>query len=312
MAHDSVVRLRTGVEISQWGLGTAAFGGLYTSVSDADVAETVAAALSSGITYFDTAPHYGKGISERRLAPLLAGKTFHISTKVGRLLTHCDHEDDPYFKDADTQVMRVKDYSAAGVERSLKESLERLQLDSVDFLFIHDPDLPAEADQAIEQAYPALERMRSQGLIKGIGIGMNSTATPTRFIRETDIDMVLIAGRYTILDRSAEDELLPAAQAKGVDVIAAGLFNSGVFANPGAGSTFDYDTAPPAIIAKVIEIRNLCSEFGVSPISAALQFPLRHPAIKSVLVGCRSPNEVHQNIEAFDSTIPEELWDALG
>lgn len=312
MAHNSMVRLRTGVEISQLGLGTAAFGGLYTSVTDADVAATMRAAFESGITYIDTAPHYGKGISERRLAPLISGKTLHISTKVGRLLAPCENDIDEYFKDADNHVERIKDYSAAGVERSLKDSLERLQLDCVDFLFIHDPDLPAEVDQAIAEAYPALEKMRSQGLIKGIGIGMNSTPTPIRFIRETDIDLVLIAGRYSLLDRAAAEELLPAALAKGVDVIAAGVFNSGVIANPVAGSTFDYDPAPTEIIERAQRLRALCSEFNTAPTAAALQFPLRHPAVKAVLVGCRTATEVVQNCEAFDSQVPEGLWAALG
>ncbi len=312
MAHNSMVQLRSGVAISQLGLGTAAFGGLYTSVTDADVAATMRAAFESGITYIDTAPHYGKGVAERRVAPLLTGRTFHLSTKIGRLLAPCASDVDPYFLDADNKVERIKDYSAAGVERSLKESLERLQLDSVDFLFIHDPDLPAEADQAIAEAYPALEKMRNQGLIKGIGIGMNSTATPTRFIRETDIDLVLIAGRYSLLDRAAAEELLPTALAKGVDIIAAGVFNSGVFANPVAGSTFDYDPAPTEIIERAQRLRALCAEFNTSPTAAALQFPLRHPAVKAVLVGCRTAAEVIQNCEAFDSQVPEELWAALG
>jgi D-threo-aldose 1-dehydrogenase len=312
MARNSMVRLRTGVEISQLGLGTAAFGGLYTSVTESDVAATMRAAFDSGITYIDTAPHYGKGVAERRLAPFITGANIHLSTKVGRLLAPCAHDVDEYFKDADTTVERIKDYSAAGVERSLKESLERLQINCVDFLFIHDPDLPAEADQAIAEAYPALEKMRNQGLIKGIGIGMNSTSTPTRFIRETDIDMVLIAGRYSLLDRTAESDLLPAALAKGVDVIAAGVFNSGVFANPVAGSTFDYDPAPAEVIEKAQRLRALCAEFSTSPTVAALQFPLRHPAVKAVLVGCRDAGEVIRNCQAFDSQVPQELWAALG
>jgi D-threo-aldose 1-dehydrogenase len=312
MRHDELVRLRTGLEISRFGLGTATLGGLYTSISDEDATSTVAAALDCGVTYIDTAPHYGKGSSERRLAKALAGKSnFHLSTKIGRLLVPAVNSTDPDFADTDTTVVRKFDYSAQGVERSIKESLERLEMDHVDIVYIHDPDDEIYIDQSIKEAYPALEKMRDQGLIKAIGVGMNQSAVPTRFVNETDIDMVLIAGRFTLLDQSAERDLLPAALKRGVDVIAAGVLNSGILANPVAGATYDYAPASPAILERALRIKEIVTRYGVSLTSAALQFPLSHPSVKAVLVGCRSSQEVRDNTEAFDEFVPDAMWQEL-
>lgn len=312
MAHNSLVRLRTGVEISTLGLGAAALGGLYSSISDEAARETVEEALRQGITYIDTAPHYGKGRSERRLGEALNGKSgFHLSTKVGRLLVPSTTDIDTFFLDADNTVERKFDFSFAGVERSLKDSLERLQMDSVELVIIHDPDNPADAEQALREGYPALERMRSAGLIKSIGIGMNQSAIPTRFVNETDIDMVLIAGRYSLLDQSAAIDLLPAALRKGVDIIAAGVFNSGILANPTPGATYDYMPASDEMLQRARNIKSILDEHQIPLTAAALQFPLRHPAVKAVLVGCRSGEEVRKNCQAFDEDISEDIWDAL-
>lgn len=312
MRHDELVRLRTGLEISRFGLGTATLGGLYTSISNGDATSTVAAALDCGVTYIDTAPHYGKGSSERRLAKALAGKSnFHLSTKIGRLLVPAVNSTDPDFADTDTTVVRKFDYSAQGVERSIKESLERLEMDHVDIVYIHDPDDEIYIEQSIKEAYPALEKMREQGFIKAIGVGMNQSAVPTRFVNETDIDMVLIAGRFTLLDQSAERDLLPAALKRGVDVIAAGVLNSGILANPVAGATYDYAPASPAILERALRIKEIVTRYGVSLTSAALQFPLSHPSVKAVLVGCRSSQEVLDNTEAFDEFVPDAMWQEL-
>lgn len=312
MRHNDKVRLRTGVEISRLSLGTAALGGLYTSVSDQDCTDTVLAAIDNGINFIDTAPHYGKGTSERRIGKALAGRdrsTFVISTKIGRLLVPSTTDIDDFFMDADNTVERKFDFSASGVRQSLEGSLERLGMDSVEVLFIHDPD--ENADAAILEAFPELERMRSEGIIKAIGIGMNQCETPTRVIKETDIDMVLIAGRYSLLDQRALDELLPTALERNVDIIAAGVFNSGILANPVKGATYDYVPASDELLAKAIRIREVLSSHQVSLTSAALQFPLRHPAVKSVLVGCRSAAEVATNIAAFDTPIENKVWDDL-
>ncbi|KGA20862.1 oxidoreductase [freshwater metagenome] len=312
MRHDEKVRLRTGVEISRLSLGTAAIGGLYTSVSDEDCTETILTAVDNGINFIDTAPHYGKGTSERRIGRALAGRdrsTFVISTKIGRLLVPSTTDIDDFFMDADNTVERKFDFSASGVRQSLESSLERLGMDSVEVLFIHDPD--ENADAAIIEAYPELDRMRSEGIIKAIGVGMNQCETPTRVIKETDIDMVLIAGRYSLLDQRALIELLPTALERNVDIIAAGVFNSGILANPVKGATYDYVPASDELLAKALRIREVLDGHQVSLTSAALQFPLRHPAVKSVLVGCRSAGEVKTNIDAFNLPIENKVWDDL-
>ncbi|MSZ25773.1 MAG: aldo/keto reductase [Actinobacteria bacterium] len=310
--HSDKVTLRTGVEISRLSLGTAAIGGLYTSVSDEDCTETILTAVDNGINFIDTAPHYGKGTSERRIGRALAGRdrsTFVISTKIGRLLVPSTTDIDDFFMDADNTVERKFDFSASGVRQSLEGSLERLGMDSVEVLFIHDPD--ENADAAIIEAYPELDRMRSEGIIKAIGVGMNQCETPTRVIKETDIDMVLIAGRYSLLDQRALIELLPTALERNVDIIAAGVFNSGILANPVKGATYDYVPASDELLAKAVRIREVLDGHQVSLTSAALQFPLRHPAVKSVLVGCRSAAEVKTNIEAFNTPIENKVWDDL-
>ena len=312
MKHNDKVRLRTGVEISRLSLGTAALGGLYTSVCDADCTDTVLTAIDNGINFIDTAPHYGKGTSEVRIGKALAGRdrsSFVISTKIGRLLVPSTTDIDDFFMDADNTVERKFDFSASGVRQSLEGSLERLGIDSVEILFIHDPD--ANADEAILEAYPELDRMRSEGIIKAIGVGMNQCETPTRVIKETDIDMVLIAGRYSLLDQKALEGLLPAALQRNVDIIAAGVFNSGILANPVKGATYDYVPASDELLAKAVRIREVLDGHKVSLTSAALQFPLRHPAVKSVLVGCRSAAEVATNIAEFDKTIENKVWDDL-
>lgn len=312
MKHNEKIKLRTGVEISRLSLGTAAFGGLYKSVSDQDCTETINAALDSGINFIDTAPHYGKGVAEKRIRRGLGSRdrsTFVISTKIGRLLVPSSNDVDDFFMDADNTVERKLDYSSFGVRKSLEQSLEKLGMDSVEILFIHDPD--DHADEAIIQAYPELERMRSEGMIKAIGVGMNQCETPTRIINETDIDMVLIAGRYSLLDQQAQRELLPTALNRNVDVIAAGVFNSGILANPVIGATYDYFPASDETLRKAIRIREVLSSHNVSLTSAALQFPLRHPAVKSVLVGCRSAEEVRKNCDDFSKYIEEQVWEDL-
>jgi D-threo-aldose 1-dehydrogenase len=312
VAHNTKVEIAPGVEISTMGIGAATFGGLFTSMSDSDASEVVKSAFAHGINYFDTAPHYGKGTSERRLGALLSSyprNSYILSTKIGRLLVPTTQGADPDFADADSSVERLFDYSAQGVERSLKESLERLGLDSIDIVFVHDPD--NHADVAIKEAYPALAKMRDQGIIKAIGIGMNQSAIPTRFVKETDIDTVILAGRYTLLDQSGAQDLLPAALAKGVTVIAAGVYNSGILANPVKGATYDYAPASDEILARAKMISDFLREQGVSLSRAALQYPLRHPVVKALLVGSRSSAEVDANVAAFNEVVPDSVWDAL-
>jgi len=312
ISHDALVHLRGGVSISQLGLGTATLGGMYSALTETQVTHAIHTALDLGINFIDTAPHYGRGVAEKRLRANLEGvprNSFVISTKIGRLLLPIEGTPDAQFFDADQSVTQVFDFSAEGVKRSLLESLERLGLDSVEIVLIHDPD--DFADQALSEAYPALENLRAQGIIKAIGIGMNQSAIPTRFVNETDIDLVLIAGRYSLLDQSAAKDLLPVALAKDVAVIAAGVFNSGILANPVDGAMFNYAPASPEILDRAKRINEVLRAFNVTISQAAMQFPLRHPAVKAVLIGCRSGEEVRENVRAFDADIPEAAWQAL-
>ena len=312
MKHDDRIKLRTGLEVSRIALGTAAFGGLYKSVTDQACTDTLQTALNNGITYLDTAPHYGKGTSERRIGAAIAGldrSKMVISTKIGRLLNPSTTDFDDFFLDADNTVERKMDFSAAAVRRSLEESLEKLGIDSVDILYIHDPD--DYADIAIREAYSELEKMRAEGIIKAIGIGMNQCEIPTRFVKETDIDMVLIAGRYSLLDQQAALDLLPAALDRGVDIVVAGVFNSGILANPVKGATFDYMPASDELINRAVRFREVLDGHGVSLTGAAMQFPFQHPAVKAVLVGCRSEAEVLSNIAEFNKPISSQVWTDL-
>jgi len=298
--------------------GGAAIGNLFTAVTDDDARAAVDAAWDGGIRFFDTAPHYGLGLSERRLGAALRDRPrgdYVISTKVGRLLEPAPSTGpgaagrDAEGFDVLSGLVRRFDFSADGVRRSLAASLGRLGLDRVDIALIHDPD--AHGKQALREAYPALEGLRAEGVVGAIGVGMNQTEMLTRFVRETDIDVVLVAGRYTLLDQSAADTLLPAAVERGVSVIAGGVFNSGVLAAPAPDATFDYATAPGSLISRALRLQEICAESGVPLRAAAARFPLAHPAVASVLIGARSAAEVTDAITLRGLDIPAELWEFL-
>jgi len=309
MNHTELVTLKGGAQVSKLGLGTAQLGGLFSSVDDSEGQALIDTAVAQGIRYFDTAPHYGKGTSEKRLGKYLSRyprNSWVLSSKVGRLLVPTEKEDDSFFLDADNSVERLNDYSESGIRRSFEDSLERMGVDSIEIVYIHDPD--DFADEAIHQAYPALEKLRSEGLIKSIGLGMNYNEIPTRMINETDVDVIMNAGRYTLLDQSAADELFPAALRKGVSIVSVGVFNSGVLANPNPNSHYFYEPAPAFIIERALEFQNALQEFGVSLQQAAIQFPTRHEAVKCVVVGCRSSESLLENIKNFDAPISAEAW----
>ena len=309
MAHNTQVTLKSGLQIPEFGIGTSPFGGLFASVSESAVADVIATSMEMGLNYFDTAPHYGMGSAEVRLGRNinhLPRSSFVVSTKVGRLIVPSEKADDPGWENSTAAVERLFDFSAAGIERSLLESLERLKIESVEMVFIHDPD--GAADQAISEAYPVLERLRAEGIVKTIGIGITSNEIPTRFINETDIDVVLIALKYTLLDQSAATELLPTALKKGVSVIAGGVFNSGILTNPKAGATFNYEPASPEVLARAQKIEKFFLDRGVSLAQAALQFPMQHPAISAILVGCRSADEVTTNVALYNKEIDSHIW----
>jgi aryl-alcohol dehydrogenase-like predicted oxidoreductase len=302
---------RSGLPVTRLGFGGAPIGGLYSAVSDSDAEESLRAAWAMGVRLFDTAPHYGAGRSEQRLGRFLAGlprDEYVVSTKVGRLLVDTHEHDGDIFADEPAR-RRVRDYSAEGVYRSIAASLERTGLDRFDIVLIHDPD--DAMTEAIEQAYPALHRLREQGAVRAIGAGMNQTPALVRFVEETDMDCVLVAGRYSLLDRRAADDLLPACERRGTGVIVGGVFNSGVLARPEAQATYDYAPVEAAQLRRALRLREVCDRYGVPLAAAALQFPLRHPAVTTALVGVRSADEVAQNMALSNMPIPAELWPEL-
>lgn len=305
---------RGGLRVSALALGTAPLGNLYAPVAEEDAAATVGSALEAGLTYVDTAPHYGLGLAERRLGRLLAGvprDRFVVSTKVGRLvrpLAPGETADPEGFADS-PPARRVWDLSGDGVRRSLEESLERLGLDRVDILLLHDPD--DHEREAYEQALPALIGLRDQGVVTAIGAGMNQAEMLTRFVRDLDIDVVLVAGRYSLLDQRALAELLPTCAARGTAVVVGGVFNSGLLADPRPGATFDYAPAPPELVDRAARLAEVCARHGTPLRAAALAFPFGHPAVTSVLVGARSAAEVTDAVACFERPVPEALWAEL-
>jgi D-threo-aldose 1-dehydrogenase len=295
-----------------FGLGTAPLAGLYAPVSDDEAAGAFEAAWAGGVRFFDTAPHYGAGVAERRLGEFLRTRPRSQAlacTKVGRVLVPGPaHPGEEGFH-ADTDLVRVRDYSRDGIRRSLEASLARTGLDRFDLVLIHDPD--DHWEQAIDEAYPALADLRAAGVVDAIGVGMNQCAMLGRFVREAEIDVVLVAGRYTLLDREAGDELLPLCQARGVRVVVGGVFNSGVLADPTDGAHFNYAPAGDAILTRARALREICARHGVPLAAAALAFPRRHPAVTTILVGARSAAEVAEDLRLATMDVPEALWAEL-
>lgn len=305
---------RSAVGITELSFGAAGIGNLYTPVDPGAAAAAIDAAWDVGIRTFDTAPHYGLGLSERRLGEALRTRprdSYTLSTKVGRLLEPCPAEGydlaNGFAVRADHR--RVWDFSADGVRRSIEESLQRLGLDRIDIVYLHDPDDHEEA--AFRHGYPALERLRAEGIVGAIGAGMNQAAMLTRFLRDTDVDAVLCAGRYTLLDQSALAELLPEAAARGKSVVVGGVFNSGLLADPRPGATYDYAAAPDDIRERALRLKAVTERHGVPLRAAALHYPLGHPAVAGVLVGARSAAEVRDAAELLGRSVPSGLWDEL-
>ncbi|WP_405996863.1 aldo/keto reductase [Streptomyces sp. NBC_00829] len=300
--------------VTELSFGGAALGNLFTEVSDEAAAATVNAAWEVGIRYFDTAPHYGLGLSERRLGAALRAwprDEYTVSTKVGRLLEPLPtpHGLDPEGFVVAATHRRIWDFSADGVLRSVEDSLNRLGLDRIDVVYLHDPD--QDAEKAMKQAYPALERLRAEGVVRAIGAGMNQAELLTRFVRDTDMDVVLLAGRYSLLDQRGLAELLPEAGRRGRSVVVGGVFNSGLLADPRPGATFDYASAPDALLERALRIKAVCEKVGVPLRAAALRFPFGHPSVSSVLVGPRSAGEVEDAAAMLSRPVPAELWQAL-
>ncbi|MFD4945200.1 aldo/keto reductase [Streptomyces sp. NPDC058239] len=295
--------------------GAAALGNLFTEMTDEQAAAALDAAWNHGIRSFDTAPHYGLGLSERRLGTALGIRPrneYTVSTKVGRLLEPASGvvgDDLANGFAVPATHRRVWDFSADGVRRSLDDSLTRLGLDHVDIVYLHDPD--DHGKQALDEAYPALERLRAEGMVKAIGLGMNQPSMPARFVRETDVDVVLLAGCYTLLEQSGLHELLPLAAERGVSVVAGGVFNSGLLAAPGRGATYGYRTAAPDMLERALSLQRVCEKHGVPLRAVAARFPLGHRAVASVLLGLRSAQEVEDAVGQFQRPLPAPLWEDL-
>ena len=311
---------RMPLRLTELSLGCARLGNLYRAITDEQAGATTDAAWDQGIRYFDTAPHYGLGLSERRLGTALAERPrseYLVSTKVGRRLEPLSPPgefDDEGFDVAATH-RRVWDFSRDGVLRSLEESLRRLGLDAVDIVYLHDPD--DHRREALGTAYPALEELRAQGVVSAIGAGMNQSAMLADFARHTDMDVLMLAGRYTLLDSSALDDLLRVCERRGVGIVAAGVFNSGLLARPQPRRRCqvrrDYVGMPRR--RSSLRARRM-AEICVSVTEhrfpqSLLAFPLAHPAVLSVCVGARSPEQIERNVGLHRSGVPATVWGEL-
>ena len=306
----------TGVSVTRLGFGTAPIGGLYTPVTDAEGEAISQHAWDIGVRYFDTAPMYGFGLAEERLGRVLRRQPrdgYTLSSKVGRLIRPASGDallDTGNF--VGTRDERpVWDFSRDGVRRSIDESLERLGVDRLDIVFIHDPDVKGLWEPAIREAVPALVELREQGVIGAIGAGMNQSAMLTRFVQESDMDVLLVAGRYTILDHEALAELLPLCEARGVSIVIGGIMNSGLLVDPRPGAPFNYAAAPDPIVERAQRIGAVCARHGVSIRHAAIQFPLAHPTVVSVAAGVRTAAHLDDYLTAMRHVIPADLWAEL-
>ncbi len=309
----------TDIEVTELGFGGAPLGAVGDRLTDADVAAIVARARAGGIRYFDTAPLYGHGLSEKRLGSVLGTvprEDFVLSTKVGRLLVpEAQGERYAGMRDAEPVAIRY-DYSFDAVRRSLESSLTRLGLDRVDILLCHDIDVwthgdaqPGIFDAARKGALPALRALREQGVVRAIGLGVNEWQVCSRVLDEMDVDCFLLAGRFTLLEQEPLDEFLPKCVQRNVSIIIGGPYNSGILAtDERRRATYDYKPAPEDLWQKAQAIRRMCESHGVDPRAAALQYPLRHPAVAAVIPGVWAVAEVETNLDLISADIPAALW----
>ena len=303
----------TNVHVTRIGMGGAPIGGLYTAVEAATAVETIRRAHELGIGYYDTAPLYGSGRSEMLFGDALETiprGDYVLSTKVGRLLEPvAEQPESDQFVDLPS-LEPTYDYSRDGVLRSIDESLASLRLDRVDVVMIHDPD--DHFEQARDEAFPALYELRSQGVVGAVGAGMNQWQMLARFAREADPDCFLLAGRYTLLDQSGLDELMPLCVERGIGIVLGGPYNSGILASDLSDeTTFDYLPAPREVVERARRIKDVCDGHDVPLKAAALQFGLAHPAVAATIPGARSIAEIEENLAMAGHPIPADLWEEL-
>ncbi|WP_210506967.1 aldo/keto reductase [Naasia sp. SYSU D00057] len=308
---------KRGLELTELGYGAAQLGNLYRETTPQEAVESIDTAWAGGVRYFDTAPHYGVGLSERRIGEELARRPrneFVLSTKVGRLLVPSPEtasERDGQGFDVPADPRRQWDFSRDGILRSVEDSLRRTGLDRFDILYLHDPDDFFE--QASTEGVGALIELREQGVVSAVGAGMNHAAPLAELIRRADVDLVMCAGRFTLVDDEALRDLLPLALERGVGVVAAGVYNSGLLGRdrPAADATFDYGPAPAELIDRANRIADVCEAHGVTLPAAAIAYVLRHPAVTSVVVGARGRSQVQQNLDRYQTSVPDAVWTEL-
>jgi D-threo-aldose 1-dehydrogenase len=322
----------TGLTVTALGVGTAPLGGLYADVPRAQALDVLDCAWERGIRYFDTAPMYGLTRSEHLTGHVLREKTepFTLSTKVGRLMTNervgrtlppepPRNPLDPGFFNA-LPFREVFDYSYDAILRSYDDSQQRLGLRRLDLLYVHDIGRVTHGERhdhhwsALTKGggFRALQALKAAGCIGGFGLGVNEWEVIRDALEETDLDCSMLAGRYSLLDRDAAETFLPLAQRRGVAVVIAGVYNSGILAAPvGGRRKFNYTDAPPEILARVEALRGVCDDHNVPLAAAAIRFPMRHPAVTCVVIGAKTRDQLDKNIGWFDTELPEELWPAL-
>jgi D-threo-aldose 1-dehydrogenase len=317
------VHQRSGLSLTAMGYGGAPIGNFNGSFTDSEAAQMVAQSWNQGVRYFDTAPGYGNGLSEYRLGRALRcyeRTDLVISTKVGRLLTRTvgAPSTNGQYRDIPPFVADF-DYSYDGVMRAVEQSMHRMLTDRFDVLFIHDCDRythgsaqPEYFRQALVSAFPALESLRGQGVVKAIGFGVNETEVMAEAVKAADVDLCLLAGRYTLLEQEPLDALLPMCQERGVGIVLGGVYNSGVLATgPVRGARFNYDQAPADVLTKVAAIEKVCQRHNVALPAVALQFAYAHPAVLSICIGARNQEQQEHNANLFESAVPHELWSEL-
>ena len=316
MSEPGIARTAADLRLGSLGYGAANVGNLYRAMTDEQAWAVLDAAWEVGIRHFDTAPHYGLGLSERRLGAFLVTKPrsdFVLSTKVGRLLRPspetAERLDDANGFAVPAALRRVWDFTENGIRNSLQESLERMGLAAVDVLYLHDPE-EDDLRPALDSGVAALVTLRDEGLVTAIGVGSKSTDALLAAVRTGVLDLLMVAGRYTLVEQPALEELIPECRAAGVGIVAAGVFNSGLLSSsrPSDGSRYEYADVPADVLERARRIEDVCAAYGVALPVAALQFPLREQVVRCVVVGAAQPRHVRENAERVRAVVPPELW----
>ena len=307
----------TDITVTCFGFGGASMGNMYTVAHDDAARGAIRTAYEAKVRYFDTAPMYGFGKSERLYGSVLKDQprdSFVLSSKVGRLIVAgkpTPESEDTCFVEIDN-AYSIFDYSRDGVLRSLEESRKRLGIERIDIVYIHDPDVNDSFKQALEEAFPALADLKNQGIIGAIGAGMNQAEMLCEFAKNADFDCFLLVGRYTLLDQIALQELLPLCQQKNISIVIGGAYNSGILATGAVeGAHYNYAPAPPEIMEKTRKIEKICARFNISMKAAALQFPFGHPTVVSNIPGVKTKERFEENLSLFTHPIPADFWAAL-